>query len=105
MSLQKIPPTIGLNIAKIEKRHGEYTFWDVGGQASLRKIWNKYFTECDGVIFVIDGSDSKRFEEVKTTLQNEMYSGGESDLSDLPCLFMLNKNDKKDFLAIDDIIF
>jgi ADP-ribosylation factor related protein 1 len=61
MSLQKIPPTIGLNIAKIDKSNAEYTFWDVGGQAVLRKIWNKYFTECNGIVFLIDGSDEIRF--------------------------------------------
>ena len=31
MKLEKIPPTIGLNFAKVEKKTGEFTFWDVGG--------------------------------------------------------------------------
>ena len=31
MNLTKIPPTVGLNIAKIEKSNAEFTFWDVGG--------------------------------------------------------------------------
>jgi hypothetical protein len=31
MNLEKIPPTIGLNIAKIEKPNADYLFWDVGG--------------------------------------------------------------------------
>ena len=30
-NIQKIPPTIGLNIAKINKSQGEFLFWDVGG--------------------------------------------------------------------------
>ena len=68
MKLEKIPPTVGLNIATIEKRNGEFTFWDVGGQLVLRKIWEKYFGECNMIVFVIDGSDPIRFEEVKETI-------------------------------------
>ena len=49
-NLEKLPPTIGLNIAKITKSEGEFIFWDVGGQKSLRKIWGKYFSECNGVV-------------------------------------------------------
>jgi GTPase SAR1 family protein len=39
MNLDKIVPTIGLNIAKILKSNGEFTIWDLGGQQVLRKIW------------------------------------------------------------------
>ncbi len=31
MPLNKIPPTIGLNIAKVDRQEGEYVVWDVGG--------------------------------------------------------------------------
>ena len=101
MNLQKIPPTVGLNIAKLEKSQGEYTFWDVGGQAVLRKIWNKYFSECHGLVFVIDGSDEIRFQEVKETL-DEVFEEG-SDIQQLPVLFMLNKSDKSEFRGVDFI--
>ena len=142
MKLEKIPPTIGLNIAKINKSYGEFLFWDVGGQKSLRKIWQKYFAECDGVCFIVDGSDESRFEEVRGVI-DELYTrkksnqnqpkieklgprnrssqssndfdkdlegggGGEEDdlsveeiLKRLPCLFLLNKNDKKEFKGVD----
>ena len=43
--ITKLPPTIGLNIATINKYQGSFVFWDVGGQRSLRKIWQKYISE------------------------------------------------------------
>ena len=69
MPLAKITSTIGLNIAKLDKHNGEFIFWDVGGQTVLRKIWEKYFSEANGLIFVIDGAEEMRFNEVRETLQ------------------------------------
>ena len=116
----------------------------MGGQKLLRKIWNKYFRECHGVVFTIDGSDASRFDEVREVI-DEFYSrrgldeaglpivekitktkssalnksggGGEDDLEagaeeeksieeilkELPCLFLLNKNDSQGFKGIDYI--
>ena len=68
MNFDKISPTIGLNIAKVEKGKGNFVFWDVGGQAGLRKLWHKYYTEAHGLIFIIDGANSVRLEEVKETI-------------------------------------
>lgn len=30
------------------------TLWDLGGQESLRPLWNNYFMQCHAVIFVVD---------------------------------------------------
>ena len=60
-------------MATINKSQGEFVFWDVGGQKLLRKIWNKFFRECHGVVFVIDGSDESRFQEVVEVI-NEFYT-------------------------------
>lgn len=31
LSVEKIIPTVGLNIGRIERRTGEFIFWDLGG--------------------------------------------------------------------------
>ena len=103
MKLEKIPPTVGLNLSKIEKRRAEFTFWDVGGQMVLRKIWDKYFSECNAVIFMIDGSDANRLQEVKSTLNRLYNKDAPTDLVDLPVLFLLNKKDKPEFVGYDRI--
>ena len=68
MKIEKILPTVGLNLAEITKKKAEFHFWDVGGQKVLRKLWEKYYSECNGLIFVIDGANAERLEEVKGTL-------------------------------------
>ena len=35
MNLDKIVPTVGLNIAKVKRKEGEFLFWDLGGQTRL----------------------------------------------------------------------
>ena len=34
--------------------------WDVGGQQSIRQLWKHYYSNTDGIIFVIDANDTKR---------------------------------------------
>lgn len=65
MSLDKIVPTVGLNIAKLERKEGDFMFWDLGGQAGLRKLWAKYYEETNGVVFIVDGSDSSWYQEAR----------------------------------------
>ena len=31
--------------------------WDVGGQHSLRKLWQSYYSSCHAIVFVIDSTD------------------------------------------------
>ncbi|KAK2573954.1 ADP-ribosylation factor-related protein 1 [Acropora cervicornis] len=63
LAFEKIKTTIGLNIGKITMNHVKLIFWDLGGQQELRSLWDKYYEECHGVIYVIDSSDERRLEE------------------------------------------
>jgi ADP-ribosylation factor related protein 1 len=38
-------------------------FWDLGGQEELQALWDKYYAECHGVVYVIDSSDPDRLQE------------------------------------------
>ena len=38
-------------------------------QERLRAIWNKYYSESHGVVFVIDSANEQRFQEAKETLR------------------------------------
>ena len=65
LSPDRIVPTVGMNLAKIRFGNSEVIFWDLGGQVKVRSIWERYYSEADAVVFVIDSGDVTRFEEAK----------------------------------------
>uniref|UniRef100_A0A8C5W423 ARF related protein 1 n=1 Tax=Microcebus murinus TaxID=30608 RepID=A0A8C5W423_MICMU len=65
MSLSKITTTVGLNIGTVDVGKARLMFWDLGGQEELQSLWDKYYAECHGVIYVIDSTDEERLVESK----------------------------------------
>lgn len=61
----KIPPTIGMNLAKINYKGTQVIIWDLGGQIKMRNIWEKYYETAHAIIFVVDSADIGRLEEAK----------------------------------------
>eukprot|EP01125_Pyxidicula_operculata_P004713 TRINITY_DN1761_c0_g1_i2.p1 TRINITY_DN1761_c0_g1~~TRINITY_DN1761_c0_g1_i2.p1 ORF type:complete len:114 (-),score=9.78 TRINITY_DN1761_c0_g1_i2:368-709(-) len=62
---EKITPTIGLNVRRVEMDEAKLRLWDLSGELGMRKIWPNYYEEADGIIYCIDCSDSHRLEESK----------------------------------------
>jgi len=100
-NLDKISPTVGLNIGNIDAGRAKLVFWDLGGQSSLRTIWDKYYTEAHAICFVIDSSARNRFEEAKSTLDSILHN---PELYDAPLLVLANKHDLPDASSLTDII-
>ena len=46
--------------------------YDLGGGKSIRKMWENYYAEAHGFIFVVDASDEERMAEAKTALQKAL---------------------------------
>lgn len=65
MPLNKITTTVGLNIGKVTTQGVKLMFWDLGGQEELQSLWDKYFSDCHGVIFIVDSADPDRLLESK----------------------------------------
>ena len=86
----KIPPTVGLNIGRMQVNRAKLILWDLGGQTSLRAIWEKYYAEAHGLIYVVDASDPDRFEESRAVLQQLL---SHPDLTGIPLLVFANKQD------------
>jgi ADP-ribosylation factor related protein 1 len=88
--------------------------WDVGGQHTLRGLWQSYYSSCHAIVFVIDSSDVGnatlaelssdaqnddvgRLDEcrlvLESVLQNEETSG-------VPILVLANKQDREDCVEV-----
>lgn len=68
IAFEKLQPTVGLNVAKLQLQSMTLNVLDLGGMFGLRKIWNRYFDDCHAVIFVVDSVDLNRMTECLQTL-------------------------------------
>uniref|UniRef100_A0A8C1W2U7 ADP-ribosylation factor-related protein 1 n=1 Tax=Cyprinus carpio TaxID=7962 RepID=A0A8C1W2U7_CYPCA len=74
MNLSKITTTVGLNIGTIDVGKARLMFWDLGGQEELQSLWDKYYAESHGVIYVIDSTDEERLGESKNAFEKMISS-------------------------------
>ena len=47
---------------KVEQDNLKIDVYDLGGGKNIRKIWERYYAEVHGCIFVVDASDEARLE-------------------------------------------
>ncbi|VEU20276.1 DEKNAAC101083 [Brettanomyces naardenensis] len=86
----RILPTMGQNVATIKVNKVYLKFWDVGGQDTLRELWDEYYETAHAIVFVIDSCDKDRLVECSNALTkivtNDLVEG-------LPILMLANKQD------------
>merc|ERR1719282_2189031 len=83
-------PTIGFNVETVEYKNISFTVWDVGGQDKIRPLWRHYYTNTQGIIFVVDSNDKERLGEASAELSRMLQ---EEDLRDSILLVFANKMD------------
>lgn len=93
-------PTIGFNVETVEYKNISFTVWDVGGQDKIRPLWRHYFTNTQGLIFVVDSSDKERIKEAAAEL-NKMVN--EDELKDATILIFANKQDLPNALPVAEL--
>jgi ADP-ribosylation factor related protein 1 len=111
----KTVPTVGQNVATISLPDVYLKIWDVGGQHSLRGLWQKYFASCHAIVFVIDSSDVGdadistiagtnvsddqfgRLHECRLTLESVLQH---ADTEGVPLLVLANKQDREDCVEV-----
>ena len=49
-NLKTISPTKGFNVKTFSKENLKLTFWDLGGQRAIRKIWQNYYEDNNAVV-------------------------------------------------------
>lgn len=74
LPLEKIRPTIGMNLAKLSVAKAQVHIWDLGGR--LVDLWERYYSDADAVLFVwklssenSDGNELERQRSVFKTVR------------------------------------
>ena len=61
-----------MNLAQMELARSKVTFWDLGGGASARSLWARYYAETHGVVFVVDAADADRLREARDAFRGAL---------------------------------
>ena len=83
-------PTVGFNVESVTYKNVKFNVWDVGGQDKIRPLWRHYFSNTEGLIFVVDSSDGHRMDDARRALENVLQS---PELRDALVLVFANKQD------------
>ncbi len=110
----KTVPTVGQNVSLIDLPDLYLRIWDVGGQHSLRKLWQSYYSSAHAIVFVVDSTDigdgdiehlasadssadEGRLAECKAVLEDVLQH---SDTEGVPILVLANKQDREDCVEV-----
>jgi ADP-ribosylation factor related protein 1 len=108
-------PTVGQNVATVTLPDKYLKIWDLGGQHSLRGLWQSYFASCHAIVFVLDSTDigdadietlaeggmeeedSGRLGECRLVLEDVLQN---ADAEGVPLLVLANKQDREDCVEV-----
>ena len=93
-----IVPTVGFTVEKFQYNNMSFTAFDMSGQGRYRNLWEHYYKDCNGVIFVVDSSDKLRMVVAKDEL-DQLISHQEIKNKRIPILICANKMDMRDAVS------
>ena len=86
----KTSPTIGSHVEELTYNNVKFQAWDLGGQESIRALWDVYYVNTDAVIYVIDSKDDENFEISKSEFYKVLAN---KNLKNSVILIFANKQD------------
>jgi small GTP-binding protein len=97
---KNLTPTLGVNVSNLILRDLKFKVYDVPGQKSLRVTWEKASMMCGIFIFVLDTSDSARFDEAFEEFGNLIKSPTAKGKPILVCFNKMDLPESKNNLAV-----
>ncbi|KAF8563001.1 hypothetical protein P879_09588 [Paragonimus westermani] len=101
LSSDLVAPTIGFDRIEFSIDKYNVNLYDLGGGRNIRDIWQTYFAEVHGVIFVVDSVASERLKECRMVLAKLL---AHPSISGKPVLLLANKRDSADALDESELI-
>jgi ADP-ribosylation factor-like protein 13B len=94
--------TIGYSTRTLSVGRYNVTMTEVGGGNDIRGIWPKYFAQCYGLIYMVDGSSNRnRIDESRRELRNILL---DPRMKCKPLLVLCNKADLPNTMGADELI-
>ncbi len=87
---QNTLPTTNVDISRVLLNNISILTYDAPGQSAFRDLWAPYLKNQDGLVFVFDIADPKKFAEAKDILHEIAWL---PSMRNLPLLILLNKID------------
>lgn len=94
----EIVPTVGFNVDRFRNKNLNFTAFDMSGQGRYRNLWEHYYKDAQGIIFVVDSSDALRMVVAKDELDMMLQHKDIKDRN-IPILFFANKMDLREAMS------
>lgn len=101
-----VKPTLGFRPSTMALESGiKVALYDLGGGKKIRDIWNNYYHDVHGIIYVVDSSSSTAatgdLDEARENLNSVVLAA--PLLRGKPMLILANKQDKDGALSADEL--
>ncbi|MBD3186959.1 GTP-binding protein [Candidatus Bathyarchaeota archaeon] len=90
--IKENPPTISMDVSQLVLENLSIMVYDAPGQEKYRDLWAPHIVGQDGLVFVVDISEEKKYDEAMKVLKD---IATRKNTADLPLLILLNKIDIK----------
>eukprot|EP00039_Didymoeca_costata_P033439 m.42352 g.42352 ORF g.42352 m.42352 type:complete len:199 (+) comp9872_c0_seq2:230-826(+) len=100
--LEEVQPTDGFSIKAVQLSGMVFNVKEVAGSQKYRKYWHRYYSGCQGLVFVIDSaSTQEKFQESLSCLNDVLQ---DSSWDQTPVLILVNKSDLSSFRPKTEIL-